>query len=183
MKCEYIKTFGTWRDVADSCNTTIHKEHGNKEPSSSWKKKILLSEHSPIRQLSFKFKWIDIPYWVSVHLVRHKIGIEHFVRTQRTDRTGVNRDEIPQGALVEHEIVVNTQAMITISRKRLCKCASNETSKAWKILLETIKVLEPELYDVCVPECVYRGRCTEFKSCGYVLSKRYKEKTEKYIKK
>ena len=42
-------------------------------PSMEWKEKLIKSEHSPIRTLWFGFK-LEIPYWVSVHLVRHKIG-------------------------------------------------------------------------------------------------------------
>lgn len=42
-------------------------------PTDEWKVKLLKSEHSPIRTLCFAFK-LEIPYWVSVHLVRHKIG-------------------------------------------------------------------------------------------------------------
>ena len=42
-------------------------------PTDEWKKKLLKSEHSPIRTLWFAFK-IEMPYWVSVHFVRHKLG-------------------------------------------------------------------------------------------------------------
>ena len=69
---------------------TVGKDKGV-YPTAAWKKKILLAEHSPIRLMQFAWKWSDLPYWVSVHIVRHKIGIEHFVSTQRTDRTGVDR--------------------------------------------------------------------------------------------
>lgn len=42
-------------------------------PTQEWKEKILKAEHSPIRTLWFAFK-IEIPYYISVHLCRHKIG-------------------------------------------------------------------------------------------------------------
>ena len=58
--------------------------------------------------------------------------IEHIVTTKRTDRTGVSRDELEQGSLVNHECDANAQALINISRKRLCHCASPETRKAWQ---------------------------------------------------
>ena len=95
---KFLKVKGTWREVADAARTTIRQDEGTKEPSSRWKKRILLAEHSPIRKLTFNWKWLDLPYWVSVHFVRHKFGIEHFVSTQRTDRTGVVRDESRQDA-------------------------------------------------------------------------------------
>ncbi len=180
LTIKYMKARSAWRDVADAARTTIRMEEGEKDPSSSWKRRILLSEHSPIRQLIFKWKWINLKYWVSVHFVRHKIGIEHFVSTQRTDRTGVNRDDEPQSALVNHECFANAQALITISRKRLCKQASAETTAAWKMVLEEIRSTEPELYSVCVPECVYRGFCPEFKPCGYARTQAFQDAVAAY---
>lgn len=180
MNIKLLKIKGTWREVADSARTTIHKEAGTNEPSSSWKRRMLLSEHSPIRQLFINAKWYNLKYWVSVHLVRHKYGIEHWVRTQRQDRTGLDRNELAQGNNVEHEILASSQAMINISRKRLCTQASKETREAWQSLLEVIKDTEPELYGVCVPDCIYRGWCYEYKSCGYHKTNEYKEKLKKY---
>ena len=63
------------------------------------------SEHSPIRRMKFYWRWCELKSWVSVHMVRHKIGIEHWVSTQRPDRTDTqdkDRDKLPQGALVNH---------------------------------------------------------------------------------
>ena len=182
MNCEHLKTEGTWRDVADCANTTISKDAGTKEPSSSWKKRMLLSEHSPIRRLSLEFIWRNLKYWVSVHIVRHKVGIEHWVSTQRTDRTGVSRDESLQSAEVTHKVLTNPQSLITISRKRLCRNASPETQEAWAELLGTIKDSQPELYSVCVPDCVYRGHCYEYKTCGFSQTKRYAQILEEYRK-
>ncbi len=176
----FFKAFATWRDVADAARTTIRRESGDKEPSSKWKKRILLAEHSPIRLLAFRWKWTNLKYWVSVHFVRHKIGIEHFVSTQRTDRTGVDRDSAPQAALVDHECLVNAQTLMTISRKRLCAQASAETRAAWKLVLDEVQKSEPELYSCCVPECVYRGFCPEFKSCGYADTPAFRSVVEAY---
>ena len=91
----YLKVIGSWRDVADAARTTIRLGAGTKEPKPSWKRRILLAEHSPIRKLLVSWKWGNLPYWVSVHFVRHKYGIEHFVSTQRTDRTGEDRRSAP----------------------------------------------------------------------------------------
>lgn len=108
------KVLTSWRSVVDAARTTVGKESSDKEPSSSWKKKILLAEHSPIRLILINWKWSGIKYWVSVHFVRHKIGIEHFVKTQRTDRTGKLRDEVPQDHPVDHECTANAQSLINI---------------------------------------------------------------------
>jgi hypothetical protein len=47
-------------------------------------------------------------------------------------------------------------------------------------VLDEVKRCEPELYSVCVPECVYRGFCPEFKSCGYVETAAYQEALAAY---
>lgn len=157
---------GTWKEVYRACLNTIGKET-NSEPSSEWKRKILISEHSPIRKINIQAKWTSLWYWVSTHFVRHKYGIEHFVSTQRTDRTKENRNVLPQNSKVKHEFDANAQSIINISRKRLCHCASPETREAWVDFLHELKEYEPELVSVCVKECVYRGFCPEFYTCGY----------------
>ena len=167
MKITGLIVRGTWREVADAARTTVGMEKGKGDPSSAWRRKMLLAEHSPIRLLAVRWKWSELKYWVSVHFVRHKVGIEHFVRTQRTDRTGKDRDQIAQSATVDHECLANAQAIINISRKRLCRQASPETQVAWRTFLEALASQEPELSGVCVPECVYRGFCPEIKCCGY----------------
>lgn len=181
MKVELLSIEDNWLEIKQATLATVDKTSHN-YPSSEWKRKLLLSEHSPIRKLKIAWKWIDIPYWVSVHLVRHKTGIEHWVKTQRSDRTGINRDDLPQGSLITHECEANAQAIIFISRKRLCNCAAKETREAWKLFLESIKDIQPELYSICVRECVYRnGICPEFKSCGYNKTEQFKEELTKYV--
>jgi len=181
----YVKNLGTkgnWREVADAARTTIGMEAGSGEPSSEWKRRILKAEHSPIRLLKFKWQWVDLKSWISVHFVRHKFGIEHFVRSQRNDRQDeYDRDSAPQSTLITHEAEANAQAIINISRKRLCGQSHAETASAWIEFLETvIKPNEPELYDVCVRECIYRGTCTEMESCGYDMSTDYLREVERY---
>lgn len=180
MKISKVKIKGSWREVADSARTTIGMDEGTKDVSDSWKKKILLAEHSPIRQLLYKWKWSDLPYWVSVHFVRHWLGIIHFVSTQRDDRsttanqTRTTRGSSRQDVCVKHECEANAQALINISRKRLCNCASKETRQAWALVVNEIRSEDPVLGSVLVPECVYRGFCPEMKSCGYVETDNYK---------
>jgi hypothetical protein len=180
MRVTNVKTKGNWRDVADSCNTTINKDEGTNEPSSKWKRRMLLCEHSPIRQIVIKWKWLQIKRWVSDHFVRHKFGIEHWVKTDRTDRTGVDRDQLSQSSLTNHECEANAQAIINISRKRLCKMASPETRQAWIGFLNELKEVQPELYSSCVPDCIYRGHCFEYKSCGDHKKPEFKERLKQY---
>lgn len=176
----FLKVKGSWREVADAARTTIRQGEGTGEPGPRWKKRILLAEHSPIRKLCFGWKWLDLPYWVSVHLVRHKYGIEHFVSTQRTDRTGQDRASARQDAPVMHECFANAQSVMFISRRRLCAQASPETRAAWKQVVDAIAEKEPEVAACCVPECVYRGFCPEFKSCGFAKTKAFEDALREY---
>lgn len=175
-----------WPSVKRAARTTISKDGAGEYPSDEWKKTILLAEHSPIRKIRFSWKWKDLKSWVSVHFVRHKFGIEHWVTTQRSDRTGVDRDKSPQDTPVSHECEANAQALIFISRRRLCRQASKETRLAWAEVKAEVAKRDPVLASVMVPECVYRGFCPEFKSCGFVNTyayhvalKAYRERVKK----
>lgn len=180
MNIKWSEYKDVWRDVKRAARTTIGREGSGQDPSDAWKKTILLAEHSPIRKIKFCWKWEDLRYWVSVHFVRHKHGIEHWVSTQRTDRTGSDRDSAPQSALVSHECEANAQALIFISRRRLCHQAAEETREAWKAVVEEVGKSDPVLASVCVPECIYRGFCPEFTSCGYVNTEAYRVRLEEY---
>lgn len=172
---------GSWRDVANSARTTIGLEDKEGNVNDRWKNKILKAEHSPIRQRLYIWTWYDIPYWVSVHIVRHKIGIEHFVKTSRSDKTGVDRTKLPQDTPVNHKCIANAQALINISRKRLCFQASKETRDAWVMLKEKIKEIDSIMSINMVPECVYRGFCPEFSSCGFILTDDFNRERMNYL--
>lgn len=182
MNIDIFKHEDNWQEVKDSTMNTIGKTTGS-YPTSEWKLKLLMSEHSPIRRIKFYWRWKDLKSWVSVHFVRHKFGIEHWVTTQRTDRTGVNRDELPQGSLVNHCCEANAQALINMSRKRLCNCASKETREAWQLVKEEVAKVEPELASRMVPECIYRnGLCPEMFSCGWNKTEGFQIALSDYIK-
>ena len=173
----------SWKRVLNAARRTVGKSPLDKEPSYSFKKKILLAEHSPIRLLEYDFSWEDIKQWVTVHLVRHHEGCEKFVHSQREDRRelSVPRDELPQGSLNDMDMTCNAQAMINISRKRLCSCASKETREAWSQVIEKLKAVDPVLAEVCVPECIYRGFCPETdRCCGYCFTPLYRSRLENY---
>lgn len=178
---EWLTHSNNWSEVKEAARTTIGKDGiGIFTPSYKWKKTILLAEHSPIRLLHVKWKWKNLKSWVSVHFVRHKYGVEHWVQTQRSDRTNVDRDKSPQDTPVSHQADANAQALINISRKRLCNQAAPETRAAWLEVKREIEIREPVLGEVMVPECIYRGFCPEFKSCGYVNTPEYQEALNKY---
>jgi hypothetical protein len=157
MKTKIIKIKGDWEEVVNDCRATVGKDELGKEPSKKFKREILISEHSPIRDISVKWKWESIKSWVATHWVRHKF--EKFVKTQRTDRTGVNRDKLPQDALVSFTGDANAQHLIDAWRKRLCQMASRETRMYAEDFKKTLHDYEPEISDVLVPNCVYRCGC------------------------
>lgn len=177
-----------WKRALNAARRTIGKEPLNKEPSKSWRAKMLLAEHSPIRLVEFEWTWKDIMQWVTTHLVRHHEGCEKFVHTQRGDRRAIldeynasSRNELPQGATNDMDMTANAQALISISRKRLCNCASKETREAWKQVQDAIRKVDPVMADKMVPECIYRGFCPEFMNpCGYANTEKYKQDLERY---
>ena len=181
MKVTLREYYDRWQSIKNATLNTISLNKGS-YPDSEYKRRLLMSEHSPIRKLTFGWRWEGIKSWVSVHITRHKIGIDHFVSTRRSDRIGVDRNELRQDELVNHECEANAQAIINISRKRLCHCASIDTREAWKQFLdEIVKPNEPELYSVCVKECLYRGGlCPEFNCCGYVETDLFKKELKEY---
>jgi hypothetical protein len=165
VKTEILKIKGDWREVVDDCRTTVGKDSLGKEPSKKFKREILISEHSPIRSISIKWKWVNIPSWVATHFSRHKW--ECFIKTQRTDRTGTGRNKLPQDAPVIMSGDANTQHLIDMARKRLCYMASPETRKYMEDLKIAIHDVEPEVADVLVPNCVYRCGCPEPNGCKW----------------
>ena len=169
-----------WQEIKDTTMTTIGKTTG-KYPEKDWKIKLLISEHSPIRKLKISWKWESIKSWVSVHFVRHKYGIEHWISTRRTDRTGIDRNNLRQDEMVTHEFEANAQAIINISRKRMCFQASKETREAWAKFLDELEKKEPELRLCCVPEGIYRGGCPEFNNCGHCGASLEKNSKEDYL--
>lgn len=183
-----LEQVGGWKRVLNAARRTIGKRPLDKEPSDSWKAKMLLAEHSPIRLLEYDWSWSKIKQYVTTHLVRHHEGCEKFVHSQRGDRRNLleeyhvqSRDELPQGALNDMDMTANTQAIINISRKRLCSCASKETREAWRQVIKEIRKIDPILADKCVPECIYRGFCPEFMNpCGYANTPKFQEDLKKY---
>lgn len=169
MKIEILRhpTQKDWERCKMLALNTIGKKYAGAEVTDKWKHKMLRAEHSPIRTLMFTIR-LTIPYFVSVHLVRHKIGVEHYVQSQRNDRqSNYNREIAPQNAMVSHIIEVNAEQLMFMARRRLCGQADVTTRFVMTyICLEVIKV-NPEFKDFLKPMCHYRNECPEFNSCGH----------------
>lgn len=164
MKTEILKIKGDWMEVASDCRSTVGKPPLDHEPSTEFKRKILLAEHSPIRDISVKWTWRGIKSWVATHWSRHKF--EKYIKSQRSDRTGIPRDKLPQDAPVDFTGDANVQSLIDTMRKRLCRQSSPETRQYAENLKAALHEVEPEIADVLVPQCVYRAGCAEMKPCG-----------------
>lgn len=169
MKVELIK-FPLEQDLiwVKQCTLNTVGKSTTTMPTYEWIKRLVESEHSPIRELWFGIK-MEIPYWVSVHFVRHHIGVNHYVQTQRDDRTNdsVSRSDKPQGEMVSHIMSINAQELINMAHKRLCLQASKETREVMQMIVKEVVTLAPYMKDVLVPLCKYRnGKCTEMFPCN-----------------
>lgn len=178
-----------WNVALDSALFTVSKNSGGKEPSDEWKAKACLAEHSMLADIRYLVQMEDIPSWVSQHLARHdafaghtirETKEVHYVATQRTDRTGIDRSKLPQDVPVKHRINLSAKDLITISRLRLCHCASPETRKVWREVVKQVGFIDPIVAKCCVPNCIYRGFCPEFKSCGFANSELFEVELEAY---
>ena len=176
-----INKVTSWTDVLNAARFTRRKKLLDKEPSTQFKKSIIKAEHSPLRCLMFNIDIYDIPYYSSVHFVRH-VHSQPFCSTSRPDSDGSQkpREEQRKTDPVNLRLFLNAEEIINISRKRLCTKAEFETRRIWKEVIEELRKTEPELANACVPNCVYRGFCPEFESCKYADSELFMLKVADY---
>lgn len=155
----------SWTRVKNHCRTTVNKEFTGNKPSTEFKKKLLISEHSPIRLLEVDWTWKNIKYWTSGEWARHKF--EKFITSQRDDRMKdtISRDDKPQSAPVTYDGFANAQNTIDSWRKRLCYQATPEARLLAESFKESLTAIEPEWGNVLVPNCIYRCGCPEFDMC------------------
>ncbi len=78
--------------------------------------------------------------------------------------------------------VINAEAIINMSRKRLCAKASAETREIWEAVIEKVSECDPDLAKHCVKPCVHCGFCREAKPCGYMNTRIYEKQREDYLK-
>jgi hypothetical protein len=135
-------------------------------------KQIYGWEHSITRSQIFSVQLIDVPTFVSVHLVRH-VTTTPFVRSNRLDRGGNGKED--RYTPVNHRFIANAESILHIARRRLCFKASPETREVVLVLREKMKEIDPDLAYYMVPNCVYRGGlCPEPKPCGNYQVRRFK---------
>lgn len=168
MKVELLRypTEQDWMEVKRRALVTIGKSPV-KAPDEDWKMRMLKARHSPIRALTFSFL-IECPYWVANHIVRHHVGVQPYVRSQRNDRQDMyDRTKAPQDAPVTMILDMNAEALLTLSNKRLCRQASKETRGLVSLMCGEVLDVCPEFRHELVPMCIHQGGiCPEMESCG-----------------
>lgn len=178
-----VERVTTWERVVNAARFTQGKEGLGHEPSDEFKKKIVISEHSPLRLLEFDIKVYGIPYCNMGHFVRH-VHAQPFVSTSRPDITGakLTRHEVPQDAPVNMQLSVNAQEILHISRLRLCAKADKVTVQIWQMVVDELAKIEPILAHACKAQCVHKGFCPEMKSCGYTGARSFNECRKAFLK-
>jgi len=142
-----------------ACSMTIDSE------SSMSLDKIYKSEHSPLRTQMFTVEMKGIPTFVSTHFVRHTQGVTHFCKSLREDRCG--DDTQNRWSPTNHGMFLNAQALINMSRKRLCHKSHIVTMCIMKRIKEEVERVDADLAKYMVPECIYRRSCPEDVPCGF----------------
>lgn len=158
-------TTNDWLGVKRRALVTVGKE-SQIPPTVEWRHAILEARHSPIRWLKFGFYFEGIPSWVATHLARH-VHAQPYIKSQRTDRTGVDRNKLPQDEPVNMILDVSGEELQVICNKRLCGQASPETREVVKLMRDCVLKLYPQEFDgLLVPMCKYHGGvCHEMKPC------------------
>lgn len=182
MQIKVTPTTISWDVVKEAGLKTAGLKMVN-EPNSRYKRKIIASEHSPIRLYWFCIDIDNIKSYAISHLVRHKEDFESFVRTLRTDITKIKGFLITRETENSVQIHCNIQALINVSRKRLCRKSSEYTTEVWQNVVNEIAKIEPEVAEFCVPECIYRnGICPEGdKCCHFNKSNKFVIQLRRYL--
>ena len=166
-----------WENALSAARFTVGKETKSATiPSFEWKMELCRAEHSPLREVVYRIECHDMPWRVLWHLVRHHVGIEKYVRTSRPDRR-------PDATTDLYDVIftINAQAVIQISRLRLCNAAWKETVKSWKQILAAINDIDPSVPSWCCPRCVQMGACPERKCCNFIHTDGYEEWRTRYL--
>lgn len=140
-----------------ACDMTRHSDQSASAVSLA---AMYRCEHSPIRTQLFWIEMLQIPTFVSVHFVRHNVGVTHFVESNRNENGVIDRN-----TPVNHAMLLNAQALINIARKRLCKKTHHITRAVMLEIKLALTDVDRDLAGNLVSDCVYRGACFELKGC------------------
>lgn len=108
---------------------------------------------------------------------------EYQHRTETAHTIRLLPEQFDRYAPTDLAIIVNAEALITMSHKRMCKKASDETHKVFLAIREKIGECDPDLQCHLVPTCVFRnGICPEPNSCLYYASEPGRSQLQLYQK-
>lgn len=134
-----------WLAVKRRALVTVGKE-AKTPPTEEWKHRILEARHSPIRRLNFAF-YLELPSWVSVHLVRH-VHAQPYVKSQRNDRqSDYDRTKAPQDAPVCMIWDINAEELMTIANKH-----QRKRERSSRLCVRSLKWSSPSSR-VCLCRC------------------------------
>lgn len=159
-----------WLNIKDACMQTISKQ-AKTTPPEEWKRKLIISRHSPIRRGVISWKWENIPFYVMGHFVRHHVGCTPYVATSREDRTDIPREERKQTDNVSMQMDANIQALIDMGEKRLCTQSDKVTREYMEALKDEIAKYDETIAWALAPSGIYKCGCPEkFGNCTYCTS-------------
>lgn len=172
---------------------------------------IYRSEHSPARTQMFWIKFVGIPLASSTHIIRHHVGSQPYQLTCRDDRNGGNpkvperikgivaminagdyekaieelewlSDNSDRMTPVNLSILVNAQGLLDMAKLRLCNTAHPDTVAIFKAMDAEIRKVDPDLANLMVRKCVYRGGiCCEPRCCGFNSTDKFKQELKEYL--
>ena len=164
MRIEVSKLtdLGLLRGMINECDPSV-------SDSQMTLKNAYKRQHSIIRTQLFYIKMLDIPSFVSVHLVRHgAVGQYHYVSSNRSDWTGSPDTMVTRESPVNHMMILNAQHLIDICKVRLCGAAHVKTRNVVEKIREEVLNVDEDLANMLVPQCYYYGYCPEVNCCGKV---------------
>ncbi|MCM1076278.1 MAG: FAD-dependent thymidylate synthase [Bacteroides sp.] len=91
--------------------------------------------------------------------------------------------EFDRYAPTDLAFIINAEALINLSHKRLCGKASKETREVFAMIMEAVSKCDPDLAKHFVATCVFRnGICPEPHSCRWVTTELGRSRLKEYQK-
>lgn len=109
-------------------------------------------------------------------------GVGYISTSSVSEEIEMLPDRFDRYAPSDLAMLINAEAVINMSHKRLCAKASTETREIWQAVCDLIEEQDPDLYKFCVKPCVHKGFCSEAKSCGFCKTELFSKLRENYLK-
>lgn len=76
--------------------------------------------------------------------------------------------------------IMNAEAIMNMSEKRLCAKASAETREIWEQVLKEVKIVDESLVPFCVKPCISHGGICRERSCGFNKTELFSKQLNEY---